>query len=318
LPGKLFNIRLAETVIQHNAIFSREKHTMQKTLMTMAKANPIRVGFTCVFVAHALWSLLQPSSNSIHFTDERMIGVARQAAHAAFYGETVVLSRLMDGENTPAKVDNCMLMPPPSGTFDGKLNKQSSDYFAMTRAEADVDSAQLVRVEKVRGYYANATFVMSDASTKEPLWVKPFPAVITVMMKYSEQPFRNWFNEYTRQFVNASYLPDFIREKASGDWGMVSEVHLYCASEYYKALIDGKAGIQIEKPSKYKDTTLDDKAVVALVKEAMDANTRLVGSVADRMVPELRQAVDDIRANNELPPLPPEPSDVELKPPVQN
>lgn len=113
--------------------------------------------------------------------------------------------------------------------------------------------------------------------------------------------------------LNPTYLPNAIREQISGDWGVISEMHLTCASGYYKAILNG----EYDK----KDTaqsSLKDKPIEAVLEEAFakaNAHRDLVfKSFVDRPFQQFKSAVYDLRLLENLPPLPDEESNPAEKP----
>lgn len=277
---------------------------MKKKIAAWAKARPIQATICATLGVHAVLATFEPPTNSLRFNDERMIGVAQRAAHAAFFGDVKEISGLMEGSLAPPDVGSCAVDPMSIGLVEAK-SRMIKDLVWLQEGENPLARVHLASLEKVDDHFAVASFYISEQRYGTPLWIKPFPAIVTVTLKYSQQPSGSWVKNYARQIINASYLPDAVRKYASGDWGLLNEFHLYCASDYYKSIVEGKAGLDIEKPRPPSSGQLDEKSVQDLANNAFAYRDKLIKMVGEKTGPRLKQAVDDIRVLNGLSPLPP-------------
>lgn len=273
----------------------------------LALTNPYKSALLALALLHAFFSLFASDSNDIRHTEERLLEVGRLTAHSVFFGSVAHYKDLVEPgieleKEQVTRIQNCQIEP--VSLVDLSRNKRHL-LFAFN-GDDRVDALKrysLLRADIVSGHYATLTYSVSSQDSSDPLWHKSFPILVTVSLKYSNVPKIGLFKEFSAQLLNAKYLPDGIRKYVSGDWGVLGEIHSWCAQDYYKAVLSGKDDVTTADAP-----TMTNEQVMQIVHDALakaDEDRNFVfKSFVDRPFEQFKSAIDDLRFLKGLPPLP--------------
>lgn len=214
------------------------------------------IAFMIVILAKAIYT---PLTNDLLETQERAIQQSRLYASQIVDGEVGKLIYRSD-QTVIKKLRNT---PPPSfrniptsQVHETRLLPSNHWLRAPVSAEFNPPESrmQIIKLERHESY-----FVITFAALKEPYYSDYIesdgrPLLVTVAVRYIEEPRENLFVQWLARFANINWFPRFIREAASGDWYLIDYRYSFNLREYYDWIRANESRLYAESEQKNKES----------------------------------------------------------------